>query len=380
MTFEDDNLYKVSTRYEGQVLSLFELAIWKNGLAFRSIDFSESGLPVIKIAELNNGISESTRYTNAKYSKDVFLTKGDMVFSWSGNPDTSIDVYRYTLPDGWLNQHIFKVTPNQKLVDKDYLFYLLKYLKSRFKKIARNKQTTGLGHVTIADIKKMQLVLPQKESQIKIGRILRSLDDKIESNNRANNILQQQAQAIYCELKNGEFNACLGDLIAEMPKSKIKVSDVKEAKGDYPFFTSGKAVLNYYTALVSGRKIYLNTGGNADVKCYIGDASYSTDTWCIEGKNGLTDFLYLALCDYLPEIEQICFEGSALRHLQKAKLKSLPVHIPLADANIPFFCAIKSLFDRQSANVQENKKLATLRDTLLPKLMSGEIDVSNVKI
>lgn len=189
MKFEDDSLYRVITWYEGSTLSLYELATWKNGLAFKSIDFSETGLPVIKIAELNNGISASTSYTDAQYSKEVFLTKGDMVFSWSGNPDTSIDVYRYDLPDGWLNQHIFKVTPNRKIVDKDYLFYLLKFLKPRFKKIARNKQTTGLGHVTIADLKRLMLVLPQKELQKKIGLILKTIDDKIANNNAINHNL-----------------------------------------------------------------------------------------------------------------------------------------------------------------------------------------------
>ncbi len=105
MKYSDDNFYNATMPINGNPVSIYELATWKNGLAFRSIDFSETGLPVIKIAELNNGISNSTSYTNAQYSREVYLTKGDIVFSWSGNPDTSIDVYRYDLPDGWLNQH-----------------------------------------------------------------------------------------------------------------------------------------------------------------------------------------------------------------------------------------------------------------------------------
>ncbi len=266
------------------------------------------------------------------------------------------------------------------ITDKDFVYSLV---CSNFIREPAVKSMVGSSNrqrVQTDVVENLEIAFPPLNEQIKIAKLLRAFDDKIESNKRINDILQQQAQAIYCELTNGEFNACLGDLITEMPKSKIKVSDVKDTIGDYPFFTSGKAVLNYHTALVSGRKIYLNTGGNADVKYYIGDASYSTDTWCIEGKNGLTDFLYLAIYDYLPEIEQICFEGSALRHLQKAKLKSLPVCIPSTDASNSYLCSIKSLFDRQSANIQENKKLVALRDTLLPKLMSGEIDVSDVEI
>ena len=126
--FDKSSLYYVDSTPEGTRYSLYDTASWKNGLAFKNIDFSETGLPVIKIAELNNGISSSTAYTDKTYSQDVFLTKGDYVFSWSGNPETSIDIYKYNLPDGWLNQHIFKVTPKTEIIDKGFFFYLMKFL------------------------------------------------------------------------------------------------------------------------------------------------------------------------------------------------------------------------------------------------------------
>lgn len=195
-----------------------------------------------------------------------------------------------------------------------------------------------------------------------------------------NDNLEAQALTLYREISKGKPSHCLGDLIIEMPKSKIKVGDAKDVKGKYPFFTSGKAVLSYPTALVKGRKIYLNTGGNADVKYYIGDAAYSTDTWCVESRLASTDFLYLALLNLLPEIEHTCFEGSALKHLQKGKLKSLPVTVPLSDDAVRYLSTLSTLFEQHSQNTQENYRLATLRDTLLPKLMSGEIDVSKVEI
>ena len=65
--------------------------------------------------------------------------------------------------DGWLNQHIFKVIPNG--VSKDYLFYLLKSLQPTFAFIASNKQTTGLGHVTIADLKRLNIYVYSLEEQ-----------------------------------------------------------------------------------------------------------------------------------------------------------------------------------------------------------------------
>lgn len=186
MKFDESALYYTQTKLEGTRYSLFDLAKWKNGLAFKKIDFSDSGKPVIKIAELNNGITASTAYTEGKYAEDVHLTAGDMVFSWSGNPQTSIDVYWYNLPDGWLNQHIFKVTPNETVVNKYFFYYLMKYLKKSFTAIATNKQTTGLGHVTVADLKRISVVIPHKKIQEKISEILKALDDKIQLNNAIN--------------------------------------------------------------------------------------------------------------------------------------------------------------------------------------------------
>ena len=95
----------------------------------------------------------------------------------------------YNLPDGWLNQHIFKVTANEYYVSKDYLYYVLKYLKPHFTQIATNKQTTGLGHVTIADIKRMSVVVPSHEVQSTIVDVLKPIDDKIQLNNEINDNL-----------------------------------------------------------------------------------------------------------------------------------------------------------------------------------------------
>lgn len=189
MRFDESALYNIRSNLDGVRHSLFELAIWKNGLVFKKIDFSETGRPVIKIAELNNGINSNTSFTQGDYGEEVFVHWDDLLFSWSGNPQTSIDVFRYRLQDGWLNQHIFKVTANEELVTKDFLYYVLKFLKPYFTQIATNKQTTGLGHVTIADLKRMSLVIPSKEVQEQIVSILKAIDDKIEVNIELNNNL-----------------------------------------------------------------------------------------------------------------------------------------------------------------------------------------------
>ncbi len=189
MSFDENSLYHISSKVQGERYSLFDLATWKNGLPFKKIDFSTTGKPVIKIAELNHGITDSTAYTEKEYSHDVFLTEGDLVFSWSGNPLTSIDAFRYELPNGWLNQHIFKITANESIISKDYLYYVLKHLKPNFIQIATNKQTTGLGHVTIGDIKRLNLTIPSRSYQENVVALLKPIDDKIATNRKLNDNL-----------------------------------------------------------------------------------------------------------------------------------------------------------------------------------------------
>lgn len=131
-------------------------------------------------------IGITTAYTNQIFSDDVHLLKNDLLFSWSGNPETSIDIFRFKLEEGWLNQHIFKVIPNENIVNKDFFYFFMKYLKPYFVKIASNKQTIGLGHITVADLKRMSVILPNMKIQQAIAAVLNALDDKIELNRQIN--------------------------------------------------------------------------------------------------------------------------------------------------------------------------------------------------
>lgn len=193
MMFDNSPLYYVESTFDGKRYSLYDLAKWKNGLAFKKIDFSDNGgIPVIKIAELNNGLGSTTAYTKGVYDDEVYLEFGDFLFSWSGNPQTSIDIFRFQLKNGWLNQHIFKVTPDESVIYKEFFFYVMKWLKPNFTDIATNKQTTGLGHVTISDLKRLSVVIPDMELQRKIGDFLHSVDRKIALNTAINENLHLQ--------------------------------------------------------------------------------------------------------------------------------------------------------------------------------------------
>ena len=96
-----------------------------------------------------------------------------------------------------MNQHIFRVTPNLN-VDRTFFYYLLRYLKPNFVGIARNKQTTGLGHVTKRDMENMEVGIPSPPSEQRaIAHVLGTLDDKIELNRRMNETLEEMARALF---------------------------------------------------------------------------------------------------------------------------------------------------------------------------------------
>ena len=159
--------------------SLYDTAEFVNGAAFKAKDFSSNtkGLPIIKIAELKQGLSAQTKYTNSSFDKKYKVSSGDIFYSWSGSPETSLDVFKWFGGDGWLNQHIFKINTKNK-GQTYFVYYLLKYLKPTLIRLATNKQTTGLGHITIADMKALKVIKPEGNLFLNFARITAALYEK----------------------------------------------------------------------------------------------------------------------------------------------------------------------------------------------------------
>jgi type I restriction enzyme S subunit len=83
------SLYEPHFEVPWPICSLWETAEWTNGLAFRAIAFSDDGDPVIKIAELKGGISGQTKFTRQTFDPKYRILPGDVLYSWSGSPETS---------------------------------------------------------------------------------------------------------------------------------------------------------------------------------------------------------------------------------------------------------------------------------------------------
>ena len=361
--------------------SLYELAEWKNGLAFKKIDFSDSGKPIIKISELKNGITGQTQFTKGDYGQEVSLSKGDMVFSWSGNPETSIDVFWYDLPDGWLNQHIFKIIPAES-VDKKYLYYLLKSFKPTFTAIASNKQTTGLGHVTIKDLKEIVVNLPEKNIQGMIGGYLYSIDKKIYLNKKINDNLQQQAFVLFDSFfRNISDGLCtIGDYLT--PKRGRNLLSKDAIQGTVPVVAGGLEPATYHnTPNTTAPVLTISaSGANAGFVNLWHKPVWSSDSSFIDSSMTKDVYFWFVM---LKKRQREIFDaqtGSAQPHIYPQHIAAMPVCALDKSAISLFSSQVAPLFALIGANKDENERLSAIRDTLLPRLISGEIDVSDVKL
>lgn len=396
MNFDENSLYNIKSSVEGKRYSLFELATWKNGLAFKKINFSETGVPVIKIAELNNGIGGTTAYTQQTFSEDVHLCKGDLLFSWSGNPQTSIDIFRFNLDEGWLNQHIFRVTPDEKTIDKDYFYFLMKNLKPYFTQIATNKQTTGLGHVTIADIKRMSVVVPSLDVQREIVSYLKPIDDKVELNTAINNNLADLLQTVYQEqfgdIESAENQGILSD-ICTYSKEKVVISALNTSnyfstenmlvdKGGATIASSLPTV-SQTTACHKGDTLISNIRPYFKKIVYCeDDCGCSTDVLCFTpNRHQYSAYLFSVLyADSFFAFMVAGAKGTKMPRGDKQQIMTYPVTLPSNEELEEFNAIALPALEQIHSNRVENKSLSAMRDTLLPKLMSGELDVSDIDL
>jgi type I restriction enzyme S subunit len=179
--FQDSPLGQVPSGWE--VAPLYGIAEFSNGAAYKDIHFSSNneGLPVIKIAELKAGVTESTKFTTTYLAERFRIEQEEILFSWSGNPDTSIDTFIWDGGPAWLNQHIFRVRDNG-YVPRSWVYIQLKTLRSVFAETARDKQTTGLGHVTIADMKRLLVCKPTDELVLRFDEIAKPILARIAAN------------------------------------------------------------------------------------------------------------------------------------------------------------------------------------------------------
>ena len=293
-------------------------------------------------------------------------------------------------------------------IDGDFLYYILanddffaySMATSKGTKMPRGDKTSIMQYeVPIFDI----------DTQRKIASVLRSLDEKIELNSTINNNLEQQAQAIFkswfvdFEPFNGEMPhdwiaSRLGDIASIKTNifSPVKNPDVQLEHYSIPAYDEQKYPVFESAAGVKSNKYILSKNSvmisklNPDTKrvwrpmCLSELAVSSTEFIIFEAFNpAYRDFVF-SIVDSAAFSDWMCAHttGSTNSRQRTAPSTTLEFQVALPDEKaITDFCAVVTpMYDTIASNICENQKLAQLRDSILPKLMSGELDVSNIDL
>lgn len=280
------------------------------------------------------------------------------------------------------------------------MYYVLKCLKPFFTEIATNKQTTGLGHVTLADLKRMSLIVPERSVQNKIVTILKSIDDKIEVNNEINKNLYQQLFALYdyycdsaddgeielgalCQFQEGYVNPAQthpeyfdGDV------KWLRAVDINESfiiETSRTLTQTGFQSAKKSAYLFSPNTIAISKSGTIGRLGIVGDYMCGNRAVInIAPKDPLLlPYIYAFLKSHQKQFPDLAV-GSVQKNLYVSLLEPLPVRILAPDSLSEFCNAGNAILNAVYNNCQENIRLAQLRDTLLPRLMTGELDVSRL--
>lgn len=156
--------------------TLGELCGLVNGAPFKPSDWDGSGLPIIRIQNLNDS-TKPFNYTSKQLSEKFRVRPGDILLSWSGTPGTSFGCFRWSGPEGWLNQHIFNVQLQPGL---DGEFFIQSVNVRLGELIARAHGGVGLQHVTKGVLNAVEMLVPPLELQQKFARRvseIRQLED-----------------------------------------------------------------------------------------------------------------------------------------------------------------------------------------------------------
>lgn len=325
-----------------------------------------------------------------KNSSAKLLPKGTVLFS-SRAPIGYVAIAGNDLAT---NQGFKSVIPAEN-VDSEFIYYLL--INN-----VENIKNFGVGstfrEVSGSVMKNIEVMIPDFSIQRKIAKILNTLDSKIEINNKIISNLESQAQAIFKSwfvdfepFQDGDFVESELGMIPEGwevsdTQNEFKIEygknlPTKKLLDDgYPVF-GGNGQIGYYNEyLYEKPRIIVSCRGAASGKVGISkEFSFVTNNSLVFNELNESYFFY-----YKYMFDRICFEnyvtGSAQPQLTIKNSSNIKILVPKSQVVLKFNEIIKLLFNMQNSLNNQNTKLAELRDALLPKLMAGEIDVSNIKI
>ena len=295
-------------------------------------------------------------------------------------------------------------------VDKDFIYYVVS--SPVFRQYLENNATgTTIKNISLKQMREYTFSIPQIDEQKKISSVLRKIDEKIKNNKAINNNLLEQAQAIFKSwfidfepfdnsMPLDWTKGTIDDLAKEIVCGKTPSTKKVEYYGsDIPFITIPDMHKKIYT--VTTERYLSKLGANSQAR-----KSLPKNSVCVSciGTAGLVTlvaeesqtnqqinsiipkdsfssyYIYLLMQTLSETINKLGQSGSTIVNLNKSQFGKIQVNIPTLSTMTKFDETVFPVFERILQNEKENLNLTSLRDTLLPKLMSGELDISNIDI
>ena len=392
------------------ICRLGDLIKIKHGYAFKGnyISTEDNGIVLVTPGNFKIGggfKEEKCKFFASVYPSDYVLKPGDLIVTMTDLSKT-VDTLGYSaiVPNSkriYLhNQRIGLINIiNSTIVDKKYLYWLMRSPKYQ-KTIAATSTGSTVHHTSPNRIYEYEFDLPQISVQRKIAGILSDIEEKINKNSAINNNLEQQAQAIFANeflsldtLPEGWKQASLIDIADYLnglamqkyrptdDESGIPVLKIKELR-------QGCCDDNSELCSPSIKSDYIIHDGDV---IFSWSGSLLVDLWCggicglnqhlfkVTSKNYDKWFYYAWTKHHLDRFIAVAADkATTMGHIKRDELAKAEVLIPNeADYN-RIGALLQPIYEMIISNRIENKKLAATRDTLLPKLMNGEIDMSEV--
>jgi len=303
----------------------------------------------------------------------------------------------------------FKSVISNKNTDSLFLYYLLKYNKNKIESMGSG---TTFKEVSGNTLKNIVVSVPRdKKVQEQISSILGAIDDKIEANEKINNNLEQQAQAIFKSwfIDFDPFDGIrpsdwiigtIDNLGSEIICGKTPSTKKKEYYGsDMPFITipdmhgcvynvvtekylSIAGIASQSKKTLPPNSVCVSCIGTAGLVTLVSEKSQSNQQInAITPKEGISPYyVYLLMKTLSKIINKLGQSGSTIVNLNKKQFSKIQVIIPSRSILCNFDILCNPLFEMILSNQRENIRLVNLRDILLTKLMKGELDVSNINL
>lgn len=390
-----------------------------NGYAFKSSNFlggkRDDALPVIKIKNVANGDVHlnDCQYHLFDSSLERFkVRKGDILIALTGNhPEVMTqvvgEVSRFKLDkEALLNQRVAKLVA--KSIDDKFLYYFLKDDNTHDYLASQSAGSANQANISKSDIESVQILLPPPQEQKNIGEVLSSLDDKIDLLHRQNKTLEQLAVTLFRQLFVEEVgnvdSISLEDLVetvngvsyksSELNPSKIAMVSLKSFDRNGGFRIDGfkeftgkfkeKQVVREGDLIVAHTDITQEAEVIGNPALVIGDSKYNTLVISMDMVKVIplvdwisTEFLYFLMKtrEFKGHCEGLA-NGSTVLHLSKSAIPTFQFSKPDFSKVKEFSSNAKAIIRKTFNNHSQIKSLISLRDALLPKLMSGVVRIN----